>query len=212
MSPPLWSLTTAASTTNSSESNGLAFRGVAATRRSNHSSTDPRSRGSISAAMRVKLGDPSLTADLMAALQARVDVVVTQTADDELEVSLLGSRVTAADEDGLGSVPGAAAPASSEPSKTAAGGHDEMGRARLPPSRASRFLEPVGQRAAYGTETCPARSSAFNPSSWFSWSCRIAFAPRPLGWFAALRACGDSRLPPGTPADRRPRQLHVAAF
>ena len=42
--------------------------------------------------MRVRVEDPALLPDLMADLLRRVDAVVTQTGDQELEVSLLGSR------------------------------------------------------------------------------------------------------------------------
>jgi hypothetical protein len=41
--------------------------------------------------MRIRLSDPALIPDLIEFLRARVDAVVTQTADDEVEVSLLGS-------------------------------------------------------------------------------------------------------------------------
>jgi hypothetical protein len=47
--------------------------------------------------MRVKVFDPATTADLVAALQARVDAIVSRVGDDELEVSLLGSRGSDAD-------------------------------------------------------------------------------------------------------------------
>jgi hypothetical protein len=47
--------------------------------------------------MRVRVFDPTRTPELAAALQARVDAVVAQIAEDELEVSLLGSRGPEAD-------------------------------------------------------------------------------------------------------------------
>ena len=42
--------------------------------------------------MKVKVDDPARLPDLMAALSARIDAVVTKVDDDELEVSLLGSQ------------------------------------------------------------------------------------------------------------------------
>jgi hypothetical protein len=44
------------------------------------------------AAMRVRVNKPDLASDLLRFLQQRVDVVAAQVTDDELEVSLLGSR------------------------------------------------------------------------------------------------------------------------
>jgi len=41
--------------------------------------------------MRLRVHDPSLLPELVAFLERRVDVVVSQVADDELEVSLLAS-------------------------------------------------------------------------------------------------------------------------
>jgi len=41
--------------------------------------------------MRVRVADPALLPDLVEFLRARIDAVVTEVADDELEVSLLGS-------------------------------------------------------------------------------------------------------------------------
>jgi hypothetical protein len=54
-----------------------------------------------SAALRVRVHNPALLPDLMADLTERVDAIVTQTADDELEVSLLGSRTPEADAEEL---------------------------------------------------------------------------------------------------------------
>ena len=42
--------------------------------------------------MRVRLDDPNLLPDLRDALATRIDAVVAETADGELEVSILGSR------------------------------------------------------------------------------------------------------------------------
>jgi hypothetical protein len=42
--------------------------------------------------MRVRVSQPDLATDLLRFLQQRVDVVGAQVADDELEISLLGSR------------------------------------------------------------------------------------------------------------------------
>jgi hypothetical protein len=42
--------------------------------------------------MRVRVNKPDLASDLLRFLQQRVDVVAAQVTDDELEVSLLGSR------------------------------------------------------------------------------------------------------------------------
>ena len=47
--------------------------------------------------MKVRVEDPALLPDLMADLSRRVDAVITQIGDDELEVSLLGSRALDAD-------------------------------------------------------------------------------------------------------------------
>jgi hypothetical protein len=47
--------------------------------------------------VKVRVEDPDLLTDLMADLSRRVDAVVTQIADDEIEVSLLGSRNAGAD-------------------------------------------------------------------------------------------------------------------
>ena len=41
--------------------------------------------------MRIHVNDPAVMPDLLEFFRSRPDVVVTQTADDELEVSLLGS-------------------------------------------------------------------------------------------------------------------------
>ncbi len=57
----------------------------------------PHGSGGRAAAMRVKLENAESAADLMSALEERVDAVVTMTGPDELEVSLLGSRAVAAD-------------------------------------------------------------------------------------------------------------------
>jgi len=43
------------------------------------------------AAMRLRVHDPDILPDLLAFLEGRVDVVVSQVGDDELEVSLLAS-------------------------------------------------------------------------------------------------------------------------
>jgi hypothetical protein len=51
--------------------------------------------------MRIKVADASMVDDLIASLTQRVDVIVTRTGDDELEVSLLGSRTVDADADEL---------------------------------------------------------------------------------------------------------------
>ena len=51
----------------------------------------------LSAAVKVRIDDPVLLPDLMADLSRRVDAVVTQTGDNEIEVSLLGSRAADAD-------------------------------------------------------------------------------------------------------------------
>ena len=42
--------------------------------------------------MRIRIDDPRLLPDLLEALSARVDAVVAQTGENELDVSLLGSR------------------------------------------------------------------------------------------------------------------------
>ena len=52
--------------------------------------------------MRIKVADPSIMDDLISSLTERVDAIVTRTGDDELEVSLLGSRIADADADELG--------------------------------------------------------------------------------------------------------------
>jgi hypothetical protein len=44
--------------------------------------------------VRIRVEDPALLPDLMADLSRRVDAVVTQVDDDQLEVSLLGSRAS----------------------------------------------------------------------------------------------------------------------
>jgi hypothetical protein len=41
--------------------------------------------------MRIRLNNPSLLPDLVAFLEGRFDAVVTELADDELEVNLMGS-------------------------------------------------------------------------------------------------------------------------
>ena len=41
--------------------------------------------------MRIRLNDPSLLPELVEFLEARTDAVVTTIADDEVEVTLLGS-------------------------------------------------------------------------------------------------------------------------
>jgi hypothetical protein len=51
----------------------------------------------LSAAVKIRLDDPALLPDLMAELSRRIDTVVTRIGDDELEVSLLGSRASDAD-------------------------------------------------------------------------------------------------------------------
>ena len=47
--------------------------------------------------MESRVDDPALLPDLVSVLLGRVDTVVTRTGDDELEVSLLGSRNPEAD-------------------------------------------------------------------------------------------------------------------
>ena len=47
--------------------------------------------------MKVRVDNPELLPDLIAALSRRIDTVVTQIADDAVEVSLLGSRTPEAD-------------------------------------------------------------------------------------------------------------------
>jgi hypothetical protein len=42
--------------------------------------------------MRIRLSDPNLATDLLRFLQQRADAIGTKTADDELEVTILGSR------------------------------------------------------------------------------------------------------------------------
>jgi len=49
------------------------------------------------AAVKVRVEDPALLPDLIADLSRRVDTIVTQIDDDEIEVSLLGSRTRDAD-------------------------------------------------------------------------------------------------------------------
>ena len=50
-----------------------------------------------SAAMKVRVDDPALLPDLLRDLSRRIDAVATQIGQDEIEVSLLGSRTTEAD-------------------------------------------------------------------------------------------------------------------
>jgi hypothetical protein len=47
--------------------------------------------------MKVRVDDPERLPDLISALSARVDAIVSRLSDDEVEVSLLGSRNAAAD-------------------------------------------------------------------------------------------------------------------
>ena len=48
--------------------------------------------------MKIKLRDPAATSALAEVLRARIDAIVSRVGDDELEVSLLGSRAPDADE------------------------------------------------------------------------------------------------------------------
>jgi|GEM_PF-7047230 len=57
----------------------------------------PREVCHVQELVKVKVDDPERLPDLMAALLTRIDAVATQTAPNELEVSLLGSRNAVAD-------------------------------------------------------------------------------------------------------------------
>src|SRR5579884_3835368 len=57
----------------------------------------PREVCHVQELVKVKVDDPERLPDLMAALLTRIDAVATQTAPNELEVSLLGSRNAEAD-------------------------------------------------------------------------------------------------------------------
>jgi hypothetical protein len=51
----------------------------------------PRTVDAETAAMRIRLNDPSLMPELVEFLETRTDAVVTQEGDHEVEVTLLGS-------------------------------------------------------------------------------------------------------------------------
>lgn len=47
--------------------------------------------------MRIRIDDPAALPDLVEELSRRIDAVITEVAEDEVELWLIGSRTTAAD-------------------------------------------------------------------------------------------------------------------